>query len=63
MTSNSYEVQKAAEMQQKFSDIVEGILEYYSHVNTYLLGKVWRTLVVNDYSLKVSLFSYYIGKL
>ena len=37
-------------MHQEISDIVEGILEDDSHTNTCLLGKVWRTLDLDDYS-------------
>ena len=63
MTSKVSEVRNFAEMRQELSDIVEGILEDDSHAYTCLMGKVYRTLVIHEYSAKVSGFPEKIGKL
>ena len=50
-------------MQQDLSEIIEMILEDDIHSYKFLMGYVWITLVVHDYSEKVSSFSNDIGQL
>ena len=45
------------------TDILGGIFEDDSHTDTCLLGKGWRTLIVNKYSANVYGFSEDIGQL
>ena len=39
------------------TNIIEGIFEYESHTDTCLLGKVWRIMIIYEYSTKVYRFS------
>ena len=45
------------------TDILEEKLEDDSHADTCLLSKIWRTLIVNDYSARVYGFSEDISQL
>ena len=50
-------------MQQDIYNTTEEILEIDSHADTWIMGKVWRNMVVNDYSVKDLEFSDDIGQL
>ena len=56
MPSKISEVRRVAAMRQDIFDTIKGVLEDYIHAYTCLLGKGWKTLVLHDYSEKVSLF-------
>ena len=34
------------------TNIIEGIFEYDSHTDTCILGKVWRIMIIYEYSAK-----------